>query len=213
MPIDSIEYYIPVAHFRGQMDRLLAMKSEIFQIHARDGQSREYRISYYPTAHTSTREVWNILPIIPVVDGKRASNSRFAMVLAVEDTPGRTIVEFLDGRCYERIAYHFRSSSSEPTLGNAHLAFHDPIGDDFIELSNILKDKLLPQIKKERDASGELWERIPNKKWYRKALKLWHENLTAKIIASRLGISEGRIYNLFSNLRKKYGDEIVPRHK
>lgn len=139
--IEAVEYSGSVAHFRAWMDRFLAVRRKTFII-ATGEQSRKYTVSYYPPARTSTREVWNIVPIIPVIDGKRAGNSRFAMILAIEDQANRTTVEFVDGQCYERIAYSYRRLVSETDLGEAHLALHEPIGEDFYLIAEQLKAKL-----------------------------------------------------------------------
>ena len=214
--IPPVKYAGSVAHFRGQMDRFLALKGEILDIEVDNiEQSKKYRITYFSYAQNSTREVWNIFPVIPIIDGKRGGNSKFAMILAIENQPGNTIVEFLDGRCYERTAYAPRGITiSNSDMSPAHLAMYDPIGDDFIEISNRLRNEIQSQILENKvTIRNDLWELVPNKKWYRQALKLWHEGLTAAQISKRLGISTGRIYNLFSNLRKEYGDEIVPLHK
>jgi hypothetical protein len=133
--IDTVEYSGSVSHFRGWMDRFLAVNGKIFKVN-KDTYTLEYHIGYYTPARTTTREVWNVY-IDPgiVINGKRPGTSHFAMILAVEEHPDRTIVEFIDGKCYERIGYQYRSSSSEVKLGDAHLAIHQLIGDDFIKIA------------------------------------------------------------------------------
>lgn len=140
--INAVEYAGSVAHFRAWMDRFLAVNGKIFKF-KKDTNTLEYHIGYFTPARTTTREVWNVYidPRI-VVNGKRPGDSHFAMILAVEDQPDRTIIEFVDGQCYERTAYKLRSSSSELNLGEAHLAPHEPIGDDFIKIAEWITEEL-----------------------------------------------------------------------
>jgi hypothetical protein len=60
---------------------------------------------------------------------------------------------------------------------------------------------------------SEPWKKIPNKLWYQQALKLWHENLSASQISSRLGIPTQTIYNNLSKWRSIYGENVVPKRK
>lgn len=138
--IEPIIYPGSIAHFRARMDRFLAVNGKIFKV-KKDTPTLEYRIEYYGAAQTTTREVWNVL-IDPgiVVDGKRPGDSRFAMILAVEEPSIRTIIEFIDGHCYERTG--IGSSPSDVILGPAHLATHEPIGDDFVKIAQWVLDAL-----------------------------------------------------------------------
>ncbi|MBP8123745.1 MAG: hypothetical protein KAZ26_13965 [Caldilineaceae bacterium] len=61
--------------------------------------------------------------------------------------------------------------------------------------------------------STELWERIPDKEWYREGLRLWHAGHTYKEIGIRIHRSEYRVRNVLSELRGKHGEEIVPTDK
>ena len=57
-----------------------------------------------------------------------------------------------------------------------------------------------------------LWERIPDYRWDRKALKYWWDGFTAAMIAQKIGgsISAKTVTNRISALRQEYGTEIVP---
>ena len=61
------------------------------------------------------------------------------------------------------------------------------------------------------------WEKIPDHRWDRKALRLWREGLSAPEIASKLR-NEGEltaksIHNRLSILRGQYGEKTVPKAK
>ena len=141
--IPSLNLDISIAHFRGEMDRLLAINGEEFCI---ETKKIKYKVTYFSYAQTTTREVWNIFPIVPMKNGKNPGNSKFAMILATENKINNTVVEFLDGRCYERVSYHFRSDTTAPNYGPPHLANHEEIGGDFILLCDILRNMILHQI-------------------------------------------------------------------
>jgi hypothetical protein len=138
--IPSVQYSGSVAHFRAWMDRFLAVNGKVFEIE-KEGHTLEYHIGYFTPARTQTREVWNVY-INPgiVINGKRPGDSHFAMILAAEEHPDQTTIEFIDGQCYERVGYSTKRSLSEPpTLGEAHLASHEPIGDDFLLIAERIK--------------------------------------------------------------------------
>lgn len=54
------------------------------------------------------------------------------------------------------------------------------------------------------------WFQIPEVGGNREMVRLWHENLTCKEIAVRLGCTEKTIINKINLLRNQYGQEIVP---
>jgi len=57
------------------------------------------------------------------------------------------------------------------------------------------------------------WERIPEKGWDRMALKLWHEGYEAKDIGLQLNKKGKTITNRMCVLRKRHGEEVVPKRK
>jgi len=139
--IESIEYPRSVDHFRAWMDRFLALNGKTFK--GKIGNHPiDYTIGYYTPAQSTTREVWNIYidPRI-VIDGKTPGRSYVGMILATEDQPNRTIIDFIDGQCYERTSLPTTRSES-PVLGSAHLASHEPIGETFIKITEWIKEGL-----------------------------------------------------------------------
>lgn len=54
------------------------------------------------------------------------------------------------------------------------------------------------------------WERIQERGNDRDILRLWHEKKSAKEISMVLNISDKRVYNVLSDLRRKYGKAFVP---
>lgn len=54
------------------------------------------------------------------------------------------------------------------------------------------------------------WALIPDEGFDRKLVELWSNGYRAKEISSKLYVSERRIYNRLSELRKKYSVTIVP---
>jgi hypothetical protein len=59
------------------------------------------------------------------------------------------------------------------------------------------------------------WEEVPDKGYDRKMLELWHAGFSAREIGWMVGkdLSEQTILNRASQLRKRYGDRIVPRRR
>ena len=55
-----------------------------------------------------------------------------------------------------------------------------------------------------------VWTLIPDEGYNRYLVELWNKGYSAKEIYSRLYISERTIYNRIHELRKKYGENIVP---
>jgi len=60
---------------------------------------------------------------------------------------------------------------------------------------------------------GEPWKRIPDSGDNRKIIKFWHEGFTAKEIAQRVNRREKTIINRISDLRRDYGEDVVPRRR
>ncbi len=55
-----------------------------------------------------------------------------------------------------------------------------------------------------------LWLQIEDRGQEREFLKLWLENIPAKEIALNLNITEGRVWNMASDMRRRYGEAFVP---
>lgn len=54
------------------------------------------------------------------------------------------------------------------------------------------------------------WEKIPDRSYHRHMLKLWHEGHSARKIGFYCNVEGKTIHNKLSELRKRYGEEIVP---
>lgn len=55
------------------------------------------------------------------------------------------------------------------------------------------------------------WLRIPDHNWDREVLRLWHEGLTCPEIEGKTAVaSAARIRNRLSELRKEFGEDLVP---
>ena len=60
------------------------------------------------------------------------------------------------------------------------------------------------------DAPTDPWERIPDRRWHRKALKLWWEGNTVPEIARKVDRAEKTVRSVLSDLRGNHGKKIVP---
>jgi hypothetical protein len=61
------------------------------------------------------------------------------------------------------------------------------------------------------DPPDKPWEQIPDKAWYRHAVRLAHQGYSAPQIAGQIGrVTAATVRNRLSLLRKEYGPEIVP---
>lgn len=60
------------------------------------------------------------------------------------------------------------------------------------------------------DQSLPLWEQVPEHRWDREALQLWHEGHSCSEIAARIKQAPKTIRNKLTDLRNRYGTEIVP---
>jgi len=57
---------------------------------------------------------------------------------------------------------------------------------------------------------GQPWEKIPNHKWDRQALELWHQGHTCSEIGMRVETEGKTVLNRLSVLRRQFGTDIVP---
>lgn len=62
----------------------------------------------------------------------------------------------------------------------------------------------------EEEDNSKPWERIPDKSWDRQALEMWCGHRTCGEIGQQIDISEGRVRNRLTELRNKYGMDVVP---
>lgn len=145
MSINPIDYPGSVGHFRAWMDRFLARKGDMFSISVSQ-EINEYKVDYTPVAQTSTREVWHVKSIVPFANSVKTKKQRHGMILASEELPNKTIVEFIDGAYYaENQSWVLRSMYDEhPTNlppAKPEKVKEYPIGDDFIQLVESIKSE------------------------------------------------------------------------
>jgi hypothetical protein len=98
--------------------------------------------------------------------------------------------------------------------------YHDQIVGVFLELvkaraarpqksEEAVDDQV--RAKPRRPKEGQpLWLQIEDRGQEREILHLWLENMPAKEIALQLNISTDRVYNIISDLRRRYGEAFVP---
>lgn len=55
------------------------------------------------------------------------------------------------------------------------------------------------------------WEKIPDHLWDRVALEMWHNGHTNREIGQKVSVTPEAITNRLSELRKQYGEEVVPK--
>ena len=78
------------------------------------------------------------------------------------------------------------------------------------ELVTKMKTEGLEIKEVDNSTGGEIWEKIPDKGWDRMALKLWLKGHTASEIAQRVHVSNRRVTNRITELRKIYGTDNIP---
>ena len=66
---------------------------------------------------------------------------------------------------------------------------------------------LIDELKKE---PSQAWLMIPDRGWDRECIRLWHRGLTCKDIGIRLQKTDKTILNRLNQLRKEFGEQIVP---
>ena len=148
MPINPIDYPGSVGHFRARMDRYLARNGDVFSAFTSE-EVNKYKIDYTSIAQTSTREVWHVRSLVPFVNGVPTKEQHDGMILALEELPNKTIVEFIDGAYYSakgpdwvllRAIYGERQTNMPPA--EPEKVYGEPIGDDFILLAENIKSEL-----------------------------------------------------------------------
>ena len=72
------------------------------------------------------------------------------------------------------------------------------------EIESVTPASLLPK------GAIPVWEQIEDHASDRTILKLWHDKLSVKEIAQKIGLSPDTVRNILTNLRTKYGEDIVP---
>jgi len=196
--VETIKYEGSVAHFRAWMDRYLAINGNIFSF-VHDGTIQEYEIKYASNAQAPAREVWHVTPVIRVTDGVYEPNSTWATILAVEELPKQTTIDFIDGLYYykdERM--YVTSPLAEPRLMHGRLieyAQGELIGDDFKKIVKTIKNEF-------EQANDENDSRIPKEPTTRN-LNDWFDyyysvkgklRIPMEYIADKTGYSISTVY-------------------
>jgi hypothetical protein len=79
------------------------------------------------------------------------------------------------------------------------------------ELSSLNSDaESLPLNDEPKKESPQIWLMIPDRGWDRECIRLWHRGLTCKDIGIRLQKTDKTILNRLNQLRKEFGEQIVP---
>lgn len=76
--------------------------------------------------------------------------------------------------------------------------------------SSTLQSTPNQQINEANKETMHVWLTIPDKGWDRECVRLWHRGLTCKDIGIRLHKTDKTILNRLNQLRKDFGEQIVP---
>ena len=101
---------------------------------------------------------------------------------------------------------------SIPTIRNKSLPVDMKTSEsNHPELSlSITNSEPLTPIEEPKKESPQVWLMIPDKGWDRECIRLWHRGLTCKDIGIRLQKTDKTILNRLNQLRKEFGEQIVP---
>jgi hypothetical protein len=153
MKIEPIQYPGSVSNFRAWMDRFISRGSgilslppskpfdEILKMVSWKSDSdiidfthfnRQLIIQYSEVDKSSTREVWYVILYDPLLDKNIKPPNKWGTILAVEQYPGKTFVEFMDG-----IYYRLNTRS-----GIVNFARGKMIGEFFSSLAKFMKDEI-----------------------------------------------------------------------
>ena len=133
LAIEPIKYDGSIADFRGWMDTFFARggnnlmtsltEEEIHEVMRKDSDFNSGRsdivgpfarqlTAFYSTEDKDTnREVWHIAILDPTINPKGFLPNKWATILAIEQPPNNTVVEFLDGvyfQCENKVRNYSR---------------------------------------------------------------------------------------------------------
>ena len=190
--IKTIEYSGSINNFRAFMDEIVLLHQEIWEV-----ENRNYYHLRDTTYEKQYRSMWDIVEATE--GGIIWARVKCGVILALEKSKDQTTVQFIDGK----------------TVTGLFMTGHDnaPIGDDFLVIVDRITGKLENKVHSERDDKNEPLDKIPNVGWYREAVKLWREGKTSGEIAAKIGKNEQTVRNKIAELRKLYGDNIVPKRR
>ena len=190
--IKTIEYSGSINNFRAFMDEITLLHQEIWEVGI-----KSYYHSKEITYEKKYRSAWDIIEATK--GGILWGSVKCAVILALEKLPNETTVQFIDGKTTTGL---FMSGLDNP-----------PIGDDFIVIVGRITETLENKVRSEHDDKNEPLDKIPNVGWYREAVKLWRGGKTSGEIAGIIGKREQTVRNKIAELRKLYGDNIVPKRR
>ena len=193
-----------VGHFSVWMTKQLAIR----RMKWGEFNEKIYKVVYTNEAHKDKQDAWVVFSFLALSGGEFALGRKWATILAVEDFPGKTTVEFIDGLYY----CHNLRPGDPNSRDIMEYDYGEQIGDNFVIIAQEIKDTYLGEYGKsdQKEASLEPWEKIPNTGWDREVVRLWHEQLSAGQIGNKLGREAQTIRNRIAQLRGLYGEEIVP---
>jgi len=190
--IKTIEYPGSLGHFRAFMEQLLTFHRSIWKL-----EHATYYFWHESDAEKPYRDAWEFLEKTP--EGLKYWDAKAGLIYALEKYPNKTTVQFIDG---VNITGFFLHGTDSPKMG---------------EDLEIISSEIITQIQSVDSATVDnqvnVWERIPNVGWYREAIKLWHERKTTAEIAQIIGRREQTVRNKIAELRKIYGEEVVPKRR
>ncbi len=74
-------------------------------------------------------------------------------------------------------------------------------------------DENQPVQKENTETEETLLAKIPDRLWYREAVRLWREGFTAPDIGKQVKRSRRTVTNKLSELRRNFGEDVVPYRK
>jgi hypothetical protein len=130
--IPSLKIEGGVGHFAEWMTKQLAFRKETWG----EFGNRKYKVGYSKEAHSDRKEAWVIFPCI-VIDGwEYFDGSGSATILAVEDSLGKTSIEFIDGLYY----CHNLKPGDPNSKEIIEYDYRTPLGENFKKLAQEIKD-------------------------------------------------------------------------
>jgi hypothetical protein len=211
--IQPIKYPGSVANFGAWMEGFLTRHEDYIEI---EESNKIYRIVYTPIAQTRTREAWRISLEVGHGMGRDTSKEeRDAMILALEELPNKTTVEFIDGAYYKPSSlgvmgslYRSKQDSPPPYQPKPEKVFNYPTGGDLVLIAEQIKAELAVNIQDTRDIQASPLQEPTTHK-----LRDWFDYLHAVKHRTRIKlayIAEKTGYK-YSNVRKEHSRYMAER--
>jgi hypothetical protein len=214
----TVIYPGDISYFQASLERFEHQHRGIWC--AENGEKLEF--GFDPELQNPFKVIWFVKSYTQIADEKRDSPRGRATIIAFEDQPNQTLVEFIDG-FHEFIPRFYGSRGVIFTSSKSKREDHMPIGSSFRQFVKVIKrecivkssiekksDITVAQSTSEENQPLDVIDDIAD----RELVRLWRDN-TAQQITSLIGGKTQTVYNRISRLRKIFGDEIVPykRHK